>query len=531
MTGLRTYTSLDPNQWRFPRWKSNVYYPSGSFVAVTEYNAIDSELPLWSYWVATKDVSSITDSDNNTSNPPNDSDGIWAALGNPNYPTNPWALAFDTSAQTLNADIIAKVAALTPLLALIGVDSDINALYTADSDFRIHDSEQDSDIRMEIHDRFAADSDIRHDLDSDIAHVRHDYLAADSEIYRLIYDHDSENRKMHDSDRHDWRAVDSDLRVRDSELDSDIQMEVHDRKAADSDVRLDIDSDVLVLHIRSDSDSDRLTNFIASIAERDSDFLVKFTEIDSDIRNIRIDASQLNNQTGFPVGAIQAFASTTMPIGFRLCDGSTYNTTTYPDLFAILGTNQLPDLRNQFLRGWNNDSDGFGNVRAILSQQGDTVGPHQHTSDAFTTGGGVQPYDGAGSATLSPATIDPLTNDETRPTNVSVAYGIAMYQGAGIIYDSEVIESIVRIKFADHDSDLNALYNRTDYYSATLTPDSENFPAGYTYDTGVNANVFEDIEVRLNGVAVSQWTVAGSVFTFNFLARAKQDVIVIKMRR
>ena len=41
-------------------------------------------------------------------------------------------------------------------------------------------------------------------LDSEIIMLRHDAAAWDS-------DKDSENKRMHDSDRHDWKAADSDL--------------------------------------------------------------------------------------------------------------------------------------------------------------------------------------------------------------------------------------------------------------------------------------------------------------------------------
>ena len=58
---------------------------------------------------------------------------------------------------------------------------------------------------------------------------------------------------------------------------------------------------------------------------------------------------------GFRVGTIQAFATTDMPVGFRIADGSQYNTAAHPDLFRILGTDTLPDLRGAILRGFSTD--------------------------------------------------------------------------------------------------------------------------------------------------------------------------------
>jgi len=535
MTGLRTYTTLDPNQWRFPQWKEGIYYPAGSFVAVNQYNPIDSELPIWSYWVAVTDISAITDSDRNKSNPPTDSDSDWNAAG---YATIPWIKAFDTTSNVLNAQVIADVAALQPLLAILGIDSDIGILYSADSDLRIKDSELGVYIQKVEHDSRAKDS----EQDSEIFRVEHNFKAADSDIYTLIYDHDSENRKMHDSDRHDRKAADSDLQTQIFDNDSDILMEIHDRKAADSDVRTDMDSDVLVLHIRDDSDSDRLVNFIHRYEERDSDINVKFAELDSDIRNVK----PTEGVGGFPVGAIQAFASTEMPVGFRIADGSTFDALAYPDLFTLLGVNVLPDLRNQFLRGWNNDSDGFGNARAVLSQQEDGVGDFEGsaTYNSITYGSAFasnapsaqQDQDPGGTNNFGirgfrARDLDVTTDDdETRPVNTSVVYGIAMYNGAGVIYDSDIIQSVLQIMLRDRDSDINMLLNRTNYHTDTFAP-TVNVLTGSTYDVGVDSQFFEDIDVMLNGVSVSQWTVTGSVFTLNFALRANTDVVTFKLRR
>ena len=38
-----------------------------------------------------------------------------------------------------------------------------------------------------------------------------------------------------------------------------------------------------------------------------------------------------------PIGVIQAFSGTTIPRGFLLCNGSSYKTTDYPELFNIIG--------------------------------------------------------------------------------------------------------------------------------------------------------------------------------------------------
>ena len=47
------------------------------------------------------------------------------------------------------------------------------------------------------------------------------------------------------------------------------------------------------------------------------------------------------------------FTSTSEAGKYLYCDGSTFDTTKYPKLYAVLGTNQLPDLRERFLEGNN----------------------------------------------------------------------------------------------------------------------------------------------------------------------------------
>ena len=63
------------------------------------------------------------------------------------------------------------------------------------------------------------------------------------------------------------------------------------------------------------------------------------------------DRAQLTYYDPIPLGAIQAFTIGTAPRGWLLCDGSTFDQTTYPELFAVLGVATLPDLRGEFLRG------------------------------------------------------------------------------------------------------------------------------------------------------------------------------------
>lgn len=70
-----------------------------------------------------------------------------------------------------------------------------------------------------------------------------------------------------------------------------------------------------------------------------------------------------NASYSVPIGTIISYASTTLPIGFLLCDGSEISKTDYADLYIVIGNKfgtatdttkfRLPDLRNRFIQGAN----------------------------------------------------------------------------------------------------------------------------------------------------------------------------------
>ncbi|ENE2373334.1 tail fiber protein, partial [Klebsiella aerogenes] len=53
-------------------------------------------------------------------------------------------------------------------------------------------------------------------------------------------------------------------------------------------------------------------------------------------------------------------------------NGANFNTSTYPLLAKAYPAGKLPDLRGEFLRGWD-DGRGLDSGRAILSMQGDAI--------------------------------------------------------------------------------------------------------------------------------------------------------------
>lgn len=85
---------------------------------------------------------------------------------------------------------------------------------------------------------------------------------------------------------------------------------------------------------------------------------------------------------GVPSGAVMAFAMSTAPTGWLEANGAAVSRTTYADLFSAIGTTygsgdgsttfNLPDLRGEFIRGWDHGK-GTDSGRAIGSSQTGTA--------------------------------------------------------------------------------------------------------------------------------------------------------------
>jgi len=114
-----------------------------------------------------------------------------------------------------------------------------------------------------------------------------------------------------------------------------------------------------------------------------------------------------------PIGGVLYYATNILPDGYLECDGSAVSRTTYADLFAVLGTRygigngsttfNLPDLRGEFIRGYDN-SRGVDTGRVIGTWQ----------KGSFIAGGAgpnmdsVIPFVVASTGTLMPTLVNGL---------------------------------------------------------------------------------------------------------------------------
>ena len=92
---------------------------------------------------------------------------------------------------------------------------------------------------------------------------------------------------------------------------------------------------------------------------------------------------------------------TSLPTGWLKANGAAVSRTTYSNLFAAIGTTygvgdgsttfNIPDLRGEFIRGWD-DGRGVDSGRTLGSWQDDMFEEHNHilgTRTNISIGGGI----------------------------------------------------------------------------------------------------------------------------------------------
>lgn len=85
----------------------------------------------------------------------------------------------------------------------------------------------------------------------------------------------------------------------------------------------------------------------------------------------------LGEGSALPVGVPVPWPSATPPTGWLKCNGAAFSAEEYPELAKAYPTNKVPDLRGEFIRGWD-DGRGIDSGRALLSAQGGAIQSHTH---------------------------------------------------------------------------------------------------------------------------------------------------------
>jgi microcystin-dependent protein len=152
-----------------------------------------------------------------------------------------------------------------------------------------------------------------------------------------------------------------------------------------------------------------------------------------------------NNFNLIPPGTIIMNISSTTILGYFLCDGSSYPTSIYSNLFSIIAysfggsgtTFKVPDFRGAFLRGCGTNGSYSYTGSSIGSAQADTIGSHSHTisspnpnyqygnnSGSYGSTTGTKSVTTTGNYSALPSSTDTSGSSETRPFNYSVYYFI-----------------------------------------------------------------------------------------------------------
>ena len=146
------------------------------------------------------------------------------------------------------------------------------------------------------------------------------------------------------------------------------------------------------------------------------------------------DGSGLTGLSGIPASTIIYVAQNTAPTGYLKANGAVVSRTTYADLFSAIGTTfgagdgsttfALPDLRGEFIRGWD-DSRGVDSGRVFGSTQADELKSHAHrqrigrgwTDNQRTIPGSAYFSD---SSVTNTQFTDYTGGSETRPRNIAL---------------------------------------------------------------------------------------------------------------
>jgi microcystin-dependent protein len=137
-------------------------------------------------------------------------------------------------------------------------------------------------------------------------------------------------------------------------------------------------------------------------------------------------------------GMVATFAMNTPPAGWLKADGAAVSRTTYAALFTAIGTTfgvgdgsttfNLPDLRGEFMRGWD-DGRGIDTGRVFGSAQADEFKAHTHTplnGNSFltnTTAGSQGTFNYGSGALVNTGTVSTTSSvgsTETRPRNIAL---------------------------------------------------------------------------------------------------------------
>ncbi|HAW1953737.1 TPA: integrase [Escherichia coli] len=131
----------------------------------------------------------------------------------------------------------------------------------------------------------------------------------------------------------------------------------------------------------------------------------------------------LGEGSALPVGVPVPWPSATPPTGWLKCNGAAFSAEEYPELAKAYPTNKVPDLRGEFIRGWD-DGRGIDSGRALLSAQGGAIQSHTHLLAIRVSGAtsATSADDVLKTGGTSSRETNATGGTETRPRNIAFNY-------------------------------------------------------------------------------------------------------------
>ncbi|EGO6734443.1 phage tail protein [Escherichia coli] len=129
----------------------------------------------------------------------------------------------------------------------------------------------------------------------------------------------------------------------------------------------------------------------------------------------------LGEGSALPVGVPVPWPSETPPTGWLKCNGAAFSAEEYPELAKAYPDLRLPDLRAEFIRGWD-DGRGIDIARTLLSVQEGGIEDHSHGYDGViynSSGPSWANTTGAGYRYEHSEFTSSYGGGETRPRNVA----------------------------------------------------------------------------------------------------------------
>ena len=249
-----------------------------------------------------------------------------------------------------------------------------------------------------------------------------------------------------------------------------------------------------------------------------------------------------------PVGTVMYFAASSAPIGWFECDGRNLDTQSFPDLFAAIrytyggsGVNfRLPDLRGEFLRGWDNGR-GIDSGRAFGALQADIIKNHTHPIPVdlpLAYGGTFMGTCQRGATAPGPGVNATLaqtgSGTETRPRNVALLPCIKYSSTAQVtqvgLSAQELINYITRLQtgfvrlsgdtmtgyLALNANPVNNLHAATKQYVDNFVPIAGGTMTGYlTLNANPVNNLHAATKQYVDGIYINPMSVAKAWVNFN----------------